>query len=103
MKTTLNEELLYQIYSIVEEIPEGKVVTYKQIAQLLGCDKNSRLIGKALKISEFYGNYPCHRVVNSEGRLVPNWIEQKSLLLKEGVTFKSSGNVNLNISKWDYN
>lgn len=47
-----------------------------------------------------YGNYPCHRVVNHSGRLVPGWEEQKSLLESEGVTFKDDLHVNLKKHKW---
>ena len=99
--TTLNEDLLYQIYSIVEEIPEGKVATYGQIADLSGHSRNSRLVGKALKYAEMYGNFPCHRVVNHIGRLAPGYLEQKQLLIKEGVVFKQNGNVDLKQSQWE--
>lgn len=33
--TTLNEDLIYEILSAVEEIPAGKVASYGQIAQLI--------------------------------------------------------------------
>ena len=32
MKKVINEELIYEILSVVEEIPRGKVATYGQIA-----------------------------------------------------------------------
>ena len=64
MKKVINEELIYEILSVVEEIPKGKVATYGQIARLIGRDKNARLVGRVLSYSEFYGKYPCHRVVN---------------------------------------
>lgn len=51
-----DKNLIYEILSVVEEIPEGKVATYGQIAQLIGRDKNARLVGKVLSISENYGN-----------------------------------------------
>ena len=38
---TLNDEFLYQVFAIVEEIPLGTVATYGQIARLSGHDKNS--------------------------------------------------------------
>jgi methylated-DNA-protein-cysteine methyltransferase-like protein len=101
MSKILDENLLYQIFSVVEEIPKGKVATYGQIARLIGMDKNSRLIGRALSMSEFYGSYPCHRVINHKGRLVPGWIEQKELLLSEGVTFKNNDLVDLKKCKWN--
>ena len=98
--TKLNDELLYQIYAVVEEIPVGKVATYQQIASLLGIEKNARMIGKAMSLAPFYGNYPCHRVVNHQGRLVPGWSQQKELLLNEQVIFKANGNVDLNKCQW---
>jgi len=100
-KHILNEDLIYEILSVVEEIPEGKVATYGQIARLIGRDKNSRLVGKVLSMSEFYGNYPCHRVVNHSGRLVPGWKEQRFLLENEGVGVKDDNNVNLKNFLWD--
>lgn len=69
----MDEDLIYEILSVVEEIPEGKVATYGQIASLIGREKNSRLVGKVLSMAEYYGKYPCHRVVNHAGRLVPGW------------------------------
>ena len=55
MKKVINEELIYEILSVVEEIPKGKVATYGQIARLIGRDKNARLVGKVLSYAEFYG------------------------------------------------
>lgn len=73
MNTILNEDLSYIIYSIVEEIPVGCVATYGQIAKLIGRERNSRLVGRALKMAFRYGNFPCHRVVNHEGRVTSGW------------------------------
>lgn len=101
MATKLDEHLLYEIYSVIEEIPEGKVATYGQIARLIGRDKNARLVGRALKISSIYGNFPCHRVVNHQGRITPGWLEQKQLLLDEGITFKDPLHVNLKQHRWN--
>lgn len=97
----LTDDFIFHICSIVEEIPSGYVATYGQIAAAAGYKKNSRLIGKALNVSIGFGNYPCHRVVNYSGRLVPGWIEQKELLLKENITFKSNGCVDLKKHKWN--
>ena len=71
MKKILDERLIYEILSVVEEIPRGKVATYGQIARLIGKEKNARLVGRVLSMAEYYGSYPCHRVVNHAGRLVP--------------------------------
>lgn len=101
MKRVLDEDLIYEILSVVEEIPEGKVATYGQIARLIGRDRNARLVGKVLSMSEYYGSYPCHRVVNHAGRLVPGWKEQRSLLLNEGAVMRDETHVNLNRCRWD--
>lgn len=99
----MNEELVYEILAVVSEIPRGKVATYGQIASLIGREKNSRLVGKVMSMAGYYGDHPCHRVVNHQGRLVPHWSEQRDLLIEEGVTFKSNGNVDLTKHKWNGN
>jgi len=50
--------------------------------------------------ASFFEDAPCHRVVNHQGRLVPHWGEQKELLLKEGITFKDNGCVDLKRHLW---
>lgn len=97
----MREDFIYEILSVAEEIPKGKVATYGQIARLIGRDKNSRLVGKVLSMAEFYGDYPCHRVVNHVGRLVPSWSEQRFLLMAEGVVMKNENYVNLQMCQWD--
>ena len=98
---TLTEDLAYEVLSVVEEIPEGCVATYGQIARLIGRERNSRLVGKILRNAEYYGDYPCHRVVNHNGRLVPGWTDQAMLLAREGVTLKEDGHVDLKKYQWD--
>lgn len=87
-----------QVYSIVKKIPKGKVMTYGQIAKILGTG-DARKVGWAL-----HGNtspaIPCHRVVNKEGKVATNyafegWREQKRRLIAEGVEFTSETGVNL--------
>lgn len=101
MRTVTDDNLIYEILSVVEEIPEGKVATYGQIARLIGRDKNARLIGTVLSRSAHYGQYPCHRVVNHAGRLVPGWREQAELLSHEGVLLKENGHVDLKKYRWN--
>ena len=98
----LNEDLIYQILSVVEEIPAGKVATYGQIARLIGRERNARLVGRVLSMAEYYGDYPCHRVVNHAGRTAPGWVEQRYLLEREGVAFTADGYVDLKRHHWDW-
>lgn len=99
----MNEEIIYQILGVVSEIPYGKVTTYGQIACLIGKDKNARLVGKTLRMSHLYGSFPCHRVVNAQGKLAPNFTNQRDLLLEENIPFKKNGNVDLKKCQWKTN
>lgn len=101
MSRVMDEELIYEILSVVEEIPEGKVASYGQIAELIGRKKNARLVGKVLSMSEYYGEYPCHRVVNHAGRLVPGWTQQRQLLISEGAVMKDEEHVDMRKCRWD--
>lgn len=100
MKSVLDESLIYEILSVVEEIPQGSTATYGQIARLIGRDKNARLVGKVLSMAEYYGTYPCHRVVNHTGRLAPGWREQAELLREEQIPFKDENHVDLKKCQW---
>ena len=97
----MDERLIYEILSVVEEIPPGRVATYGQIAHLTGREKNARLVGKILSTSQQYGEYPCHRVVNHAGRTAPGWFEQPELLRREGVPFQENGCVALRLCLWE--
>lgn len=94
------EDLAYMILSVVEEIPAGRVASYGQIAWLIGRERNARLVGRVLSRSEFYGDYPCHRVVNHKGRTAPGWREQRSLLEAEGVSFRDENHVDMKACSW---
>lgn len=96
----MDKDLIDLVLSIVSEIPKGFVATYGQIAYLADRPKNARLVGKILSVSEYFGEYPCHRVVNHKGRIAPCFKEQKNLLQLEGIEFKDEIHVNLEKHKW---
>ena len=97
----LDDGLVYEILSVVAEIPEGHVASYGQIAALIGRERNARLVGKVLSRAELYGAYPCHRVVNHAGRLAPHWPEQRALLEAEGVAMKDAAHVDMKCFRWE--
>ncbi len=97
----LTDRLVYEILSVVSEIPEGRVASYGQIAALIGREKNARLVGKVLSQAELYGDYPCHRVVNHAGRTAPGFLNQRILLEQEGVAFRENGCVDMKWFQWD--
>jgi methylated-DNA-protein-cysteine methyltransferase-like protein len=94
-----------RVYKLVKKVPVGKVVTYSQVAKVLGQPKNSRVVGYALHMNR-EANVPCHRVVDRDGRLAltfgfGGWREQKRRLEEEGVEFKDEMHVDL--EKCSYN
>lgn len=97
----LNEKLIREALGIADSIPPGRVMSYGQIAELMGRPKNARLVGKIMSMQDRFGNHPCHRVVNSAGRTVPGWTEQRELLEAEGVEFKENGNVDMRRFRMD--
>ena len=101
MGKVLDEDLIYEILSVVAEIPVGRVASYGQIARLIGREKNSRLVGAVLSEADRYGDYPCHRVVNHAGRLAPNFPDQRALLTEEGVAFRDNGCVDMKKHQWN--
>ena len=81
-----------KIYNIVKKIPKGKVMTYKQVAQLAGKPKAYRAVGNILNKNKDYKNIPCHRVVRSDGKIggYNRGVKQKEILLKkENVVIRS--------------
>lgn len=95
------EEFYHSVYEIVNKIPRGKVTTYGAIARIMGQPQRSRMVGQAMHYASFFTEAPCHRVVNSKGRLVPHWKEQWALLQEEGVHIKENGCVDVKAHLWD--
>lgn len=88
-----------RVYEVVKKIPEGKIMTYGQVADAVGT-KDARRVGQALHANKDSSNVPCHRVVNKNGRLAPGYAfggpgEQKARLEAEGVTFIDDNHVDL--------
>ena len=99
----LQETLAYEVLSVVEEIPAGKVATYGQIARLIGRPRNARLVGRILRGAEQYmGAIPRHRVgETTQAAWPPGWPEQAALLAAEGVFLNQRGCVDLARDQWD--
>ncbi len=56
-----------KVFDIVKKIPKGEVLTYKEVAKLIGNKKASRAVGNALH-KNYDKNIPCHRVIRSDGK-----------------------------------
>jgi len=57
-----------KVFNVVKKIPRGKVMTYKEVAQLIGSPKAYRAVGNALN-KNVSKDVPCHRVIKSNGTL----------------------------------
>jgi len=99
-----------KVYEFLKLIPEGKVVTYGQIAQYLGDKCLARAVGNALHKNPNPKNIPCHRVVNYKGEVSKAYAfgggeAQRKRLEREGIVFEKDGRVDLkkygvNIETW---
>lgn len=83
-------EFANAVYEYLKGVPAGMVVTYGMIAHAIGRPRASRQVGNALHRNPTPIVVPCHRVVNREGRLAPEFAfggmdMQASLLRAEGV------------------
>ena len=58
-----------RVLQFLTTIPKGKVVTYGQIAEAIGCPGGARAVGNALHNNPDGNKYPCYKVVNSKGEL----------------------------------
>lgn len=79
-----------KIYKVVSEIPKGEVMSYKQVAKIVGT--TPRVVGFALHANKDPQNIPCHRVIKSDGTLAKGYAfggmkKQEEILEKEGVIF----------------
>ena len=98
------EEFANAVYEYLKRVPRGKVVTYGMISFSIGRPRASRKVGNALHHNPTPIVVPCHRVVNREGRLAPEFAfggmeMQASLLAAEGVEVKD-GYVDLDKYLW---
>ena len=89
-----------EVYEIMTHIPKGKVVTFGEIATLMGQPQKSGHVGCAMKHAFEHG-LPVHRVVLAGGKLIPGWEKEQSELLKaEGVIIKNNSKVDMKQSAW---
>ena len=94
------DEFRKEVYEVVSFIPRERVLSYGQIAWLIGYPRPARLVGRILREVAETEALPCHRVVSSSGRMAPCWFEQRGLLEREGITFRPNGSVDM--KKWQW-
>ncbi|HEY6119186.1 MAG TPA: MGMT family protein [Pyrinomonadaceae bacterium] len=92
-----------RVYGLVRRIPRGRVMTYGQIAELLGEGYTPRTVGFVMHGSD--DKTPWHRVINAQGAcstlgIVLPHDKQQRMLEAEGVKFNKQGRCDLQTYLW---
>jgi len=91
----------HSVYRIVEQIPFGKVISYGQIARMLGNPRAARQVGWAIRHCPEV--LPWQRVVMSDGAIAGGMHAEirKAMLEAEGIVFTPEGKVDMALCRWD--
>jgi len=89
-----------QVYEIVGQIPYGKVISYGEIARLLGSPRAARQVGWAMRNCP--EDLPWQRVVMADGSITGGAFAElrRERLISEGVPFLHDGRVDINTCRW---
>lgn len=91
-----------RVCRIVSTIPQGRVMTYGQLAALAGSPQAARIVGGIAHFSD--PDLPWQRVVNKQGGLASGYpggrIAHKQHLESEGVVVSgAAGNYRINVEE----
>ena len=92
-----------RVFEIVRRIPAGRVMTYGQLAEILGEGYHARAVGNCMHAAK--GDVPWHRVINAQGacstgRVILPANKQQSMLEEEGVEFDAKEKCDLARYRW---
>lgn len=105
MKKEVSEDRLHvRILAAVKRIPQGRVCTYGNVADVAGLPRRARLVGTVLRQTPASRGLPWYRVINASGRISfpvgsEAYSRQRKKLEAEGVMFVG-GKVNLRRYGW---
>jgi alkylated DNA nucleotide flippase Atl1 len=84
----MDEVIAERVLRAVELVPCGRVVTYGDLAELVG--GTPRQVGAVMRLRG--GGVPWWRVVDASGELAPHLHDEARLMwLEEGIRWKPSG------------
>ena len=95
-----------QVYTVVRQIPQGRVSTYGAIGRYLGAPQSARMVGWAMNAAHSDSTIPAHRVVNRVGLLsgkhhFAGSKLMQQLLENEGVLVKKDQVQHFKVVFWD--
>ena len=79
---------MHKAILLLRKIPKGRVVSYRELAEV--CGTSPRHIGKIMSKNTDTRNYPCYKVVSSNGELLGyngGQEQKKKLLQNDGIEF----------------
>jgi methylated-DNA-protein-cysteine methyltransferase-like protein len=93
-----------RVYELVRRIPQGRVMTYGQIAEILGEGYTPRTVGFVMHSAD-EETTPWHRVINAQGgcstgRIVLPPDKQQRMLESEGIKFDERARCDLKRYRW---
>jgi len=80
------------VYKKLLLVPKGKITTYGELAKAVGLKNGQRAIGRIMNKNPFPVIVPCHRVVNSNGKIGGYAYGQdvkNKMLTKEGIEIQN--------------
>jgi len=89
-----------QVYDVVKRVPYGKVISYGEIAKLLGKPRAAREVGRAMRCCP--EDLPWQRVVMADGSITGGVYAEirRAILESEDVTFLKDGRVDMKKCRW---
>ncbi|AZC23010.1 MULTISPECIES: MGMT family protein [Pseudomonas] len=83
------------LYLTLAQVPQGKVVSYGQLAEMAGLGRAARWVGRTLSQLPEDTSLPWHRVLGAGGRISlpagsPSGDEQRARLRDEGVPVRNN-------------
>ena len=94
------DQFFENVYAVLAQIPVGRVVSYGQIARLLGYPRAARQVGRAMRCCPEH--LPWQRVVMADGSVTGgDFAEARRFRLEaEGVAFLPDGRVDMERHGW---
>jgi len=93
-----------RVIDIIQSIPEGKIMTYGQIAKIAGSPRGARQVVRILHSMSDRYNLPWHRVINAKGEIAikddESHFVQVASLKSEGIEFDKNGLINVEKYRW---
>ncbi|MDR2355328.1 MAG: MGMT family protein [Clostridiales Family XIII bacterium] len=88
-----------RVYAVIARVPYGGVVSYGQIARLLGNPRAARQVGWALAACP--DHLPWQRVVTADGTVTGGICAdmRRALLASEGIPFLPDGRVDMDVCR----